>query len=164
MRRIQRVSTSCQDRLRIVLGERYCARRVAQRDWRKLWGKLRLLHQEIQNRNFSTLRIYVTSRTHIKENQSALRPLAQQIKAGFPAALAAKQSLRVRRGFPRILFPCRVVRLCHQECRVGSRSRAEFLGPSIAHFGDVDVSFLVYANLVDAPHTAGINAEGAPGI
>src|SRR5580704_8224813 len=61
-------------------------------------------------------------------------------------------------------LPCRVDGPAHQERRVRARARPIFLHAALVDFGNVDIAFLIDAEVVHAPHAAGEIPPGAPGI
>src|SRR5208283_5570560 len=62
------------------------------------------------------------------------------------------------------LLPRRTDRLADHQILVRARTRAEFLGASIVHFGDVEIPILIHAESVDVPHRAGPLAAAAPRV
>src|ERR1700734_3865694 len=79
-------------------------------------------------------------------------------------------AIQQRSGFqnpgrpPRRLFPGRVDWFTHQKRRVHSRPGLELLHPSVIHFRDVEVAFLVHAKSVNSPEAARKIAPGSEGI
>ena len=62
------------------------------------------------------------------------------------------------------LLPRRVDGLAYQERRIRARPRAEFLHAAAVDFCCIEVAFLIDAETVDAPESAGEIAADASGV
>src|SRR5262249_19746102 len=62
------------------------------------------------------------------------------------------------------LSPCRVYRLAHEPSGIRALLWPVFLNAAVIDFGNVKVSFLVHAESMNTPETAGEITPHAPGI